>query len=157
MTTHTNRTEDWSAQVTDLAWSCRAQCDFLKQQLKKSYAGTKVGSTMSGWCMERLHITSKPHALGLTLLADGTQILPGVWGKGYLLQKAGAQDTRNPGSQFYAECTSRMCGFNEQLDSFNNINNQCSISVLQSRKALTKLLFTKVLRSQLMSFCRFAV
>lgn len=27
--------------VTDVAWSCRAQCDFLKEQLKKSYVGTK--------------------------------------------------------------------------------------------------------------------
>lgn len=143
MTAHTPialRTE--VPRVTDLA-----QCDFLKEQLKKSYVGTKVGPTMSGWYMERLHKTSKPHTLGLTLLADGTCILPGVRGKGCLLQKAGAQDTRNSGSQFYAECTSRIHGFNEQLDSFNIVNNQCSISVFQSRKSLTKPLFTKVLCS----------
>lgn len=71
MTAHTPialRTE--VPRVTDLA-----QCDFLKEQLKKSYVGTKVGPTMSGWYMERLHKTSKPHTLGLTLLADGTRIL----------------------------------------------------------------------------------
>lgn len=49
---HTSHSEDWDVQVTDLAQSCRAQCDFLKEQLKKSYVGTKVDPATSAQGVE---------------------------------------------------------------------------------------------------------